>query len=57
MEMGIERATTSTDDVWYKPYDHGDDVAEQHMRDYLTWEIALVEQIDRDSTVSFRRYD
>jgi len=23
------------------------------MRDYLTWEIALVEQLDRDPTVSF----
>ncbi len=40
-------------DVWYKPYDHDGDVVEQHMQDYLTWEIALVEQLARDETVSF----
>ena len=59
MTEGFDRATTDADDVWYKPYDHDDSeaVIEQHMRDYLTWEIALVEQIDRDPTVSFRRYD
>ncbi len=55
MEPGFTRPTTEPDDVWYKPYDHddGDEVAEQHMQDYLTWEIALVEQLDRDPTVSF----
>ena len=36
-----------------KPYDHEGDVVEQHMRDYLTWEVALVEQLERDPTVSF----
>jgi rhodanese-related sulfurtransferase len=55
MEPGFTRATTEADDVWYKPYDHDDgaEVAEQHMQDYLTWEIALVEQLARDSTVNF----
>jgi rhodanese-related sulfurtransferase len=53
MEPGFTRPTTAADDVWYKPYDHDDQVAAQHMRDYLTWEIALVEQLDRDPTVSF----
>ena len=53
MEPGFTRPTTEADDVWYKPYDHDDDVAAQHMQDYLTWEIALVEQLDRDPTVSF----
>ena len=55
MEPGFTRPTTEANDVWYKPYDHDDGaaVAEQHMRDYLTWEIALVEQIERDPTVSF----
>ncbi len=53
METGFDRATTDANDVWYKPYDHEGDVVEQHMRDYLTWEIALVEQLDRDPTVSF----
>ncbi|MBT5579562.1 MAG: thiosulfate sulfurtransferase [Acidimicrobiaceae bacterium] len=53
MELGFGRATTDPNDVWYKPYDHPGDVAEQHMRDYLTWEIALVDQIDRDPTIWF----
>lgn len=53
MEPGFDRATTEANDVWYKPYDHEGEVVEQHMRDYLTWEIALVEQLERDPTVSF----
>ena len=56
METGFDRATTDANDVWYKPYDHEGDVVEQHMRDYLTWEIALVEQLDRDPTVNFATY-
>lgn len=57
MEPGFTRPTTEPDDVWYKPYDHDDGKAEQHMQDYLTWEIALVDQIKRDKTVSFARFD
>jgi rhodanese-related sulfurtransferase len=57
MEAGFTRPTTEANDVWYKPYDHDDAVAEQHMRDYLTWEIALVDQLARDPTVSFPTFD
>ncbi len=57
MKPGFTRPTTDADDVWYKPYDHRGDVAQQHMRDYLTWEIALVEQLERDPTVSFPAFD
>lgn len=58
MEPGFTRPTTTADDVWYKPYDHdGEKVAEQHMQDYLTWEIALVEQLDRDPTVNFNVFE
>ncbi|MGI9615890.1 MAG: rhodanese-like domain-containing protein [Acidimicrobiales bacterium] len=53
MEPGFDRATTEPDDVWYKPYDHDEAVVRQHMEDYLTWEVALVEQVERDPTVSF----
>jgi len=53
MTTGFDRATTEANDVWYKPYDHPPAEVEQHMRDYLTWEIALVEQLDRDPTVNF----
>ena len=54
-ESGVERATTTRDDVWYKPYDHGADYL-KHARDYLEWEVALVEQIKRDPTIRFRAY-
>ena len=54
-ESGIERATTTRDDVWYKPYDHAADY-KKHARDYLEWEVALVEQIKRDPTIRFRTY-
>jgi rhodanese-related sulfurtransferase len=56
VESGVERATTTLDDVWYKPYDHATDY-EKHARAYLTWEVGLVEQIKRDPTVRFRAYD
>jgi rhodanese-related sulfurtransferase len=56
VETGIENATTTPDDVWYKPYDHAQD-HEKHARAYLSWEVALVEQIKRDPTIRFRAYD
>jgi rhodanese-related sulfurtransferase len=54
-ESGVERATTTRDDVWYKPYDHSADYL-KHARDYLDWEVALVEQVKRDPTIRFRAY-
>ena len=54
-EAGTERATTALDDVWYKPYDHAAGF-EKHAREYLEWEVALVEQIKRDPTIRFRAY-
>jgi len=57
-ESGIERATTSIDDVWYKPYDHRSAAEyEKRAREYLDWEVALVDQIRRDPTIRFRTYD
>jgi rhodanese-related sulfurtransferase len=54
-EAGIERATTTLDDVYYKPYDHAKDY-EKHARAYLDWEVALVDQIKRDPTIRFKAY-
>jgi rhodanese-related sulfurtransferase len=54
-ETGSERATTTRDDVWYKPYDH-EAGFEKHARDYLAWEVALLEQIKRDPTIRFQRF-
>ncbi len=56
MVPGFEHPTTEATDVWYKPYDHDDGHPEKHMQDYLTWEIALVDQLERDPTVSFEVY-
>jgi hypothetical protein len=56
-ESGVERATTERDDVWYKPYDHRSDYNyRQHARDYLAWEVALIDQVKRDPTIRFRTY-
>ena len=54
-ETGIARATTAIDDVAYKAYDHAADY-EKHAREYLAWEVALVDQIKRDPTIRFRAY-
>ncbi len=51
----LARATVEPDDVWYKPYDTDEEVRAR-MVQYLDWEVALVEQIARDDTVSFRHY-
>lgn len=55
MESGLERATTAPDDVAYKPYDHPAGYRER-AREYLEWEVALVEQIKRDPAIRFRAY-
>ena len=54
-ESGLVRTVGPTDDVWYKPYEHRG-AQEQFMREYLTWEVALVEQIERDGTTRFRQF-
>jgi rhodanese-related sulfurtransferase len=52
LETGMTWPLSATDDVWYKPYEN-EGAVEQEMRDYLTWEIALVEQIERDGDAGF----
>ena len=53
---GTANATTTPDGIWYKPCDHAQE-QEKHARAYLSWEVALVEQIKRDPTIRFRAYD
>ena len=52
-ESGLTHIEGDTDDVWYKPYEHRE-AQEKFMQDYLTWEVALVEQLERDGTTRFR---
>ena len=52
IEVGETAMWESAEDVYYKPYDRKSQV-EQAMQDYLDWEVALMEKIDRDSDVRF----
>jgi rhodanese-related sulfurtransferase len=56
LETGLTHLLGPNDDVQYKPYDREGGV-EAAMQDYLRWEVALVEQIARDGTLTFGRYD
>ncbi|MFT5531335.1 MAG: rhodanese-related sulfurtransferase [Candidatus Poriferisodalaceae bacterium] len=53
VETGLD-TDEPVDDVWALPYDPGDDkVAKDAMQGYLTWEVDLVDQYDRDPLVDF----
>jgi rhodanese-related sulfurtransferase len=43
---------TPTDDMWYPPWARADQV-EQAMREYLTWEVDLLEQLAREPYLKF----
>ncbi len=55
MEKGFTNMADETNDVWYRPYDM-DDAQEGAMKQYLSWEINLVNQLDRDGTTRFRAF-
>lgn len=55
MEEGMTRPLCEVDDVWYKPYEQRD-ASETAMRDYLTWEVALIEKVERDGDARFMIY-
>lgn len=46
------RFLTATEDVWYRPYDRNSGV-EQAMQQYLTWEVNLLAQLEREPYVKF----
>jgi rhodanese-related sulfurtransferase len=50
---GDEQWADPPEDVWYKPYENRG-APEEKMREYLTWEVALVPQIERDGDANFR---
>jgi len=56
VESGLQDPLDPTDDVWYRPYDM-DDKDEGAMKQYLSWEIDLVQQIERDGTTDFRAFE
>jgi rhodanese-related sulfurtransferase len=52
---GFEALTCKNDDVMYKAYDHTENI-EFHMQEYLSWEIGLVDLIEKDATARFRHF-
>jgi rhodanese-related sulfurtransferase/predicted metal-dependent enzyme (double-stranded beta helix superfamily) len=53
LASGEEHMADAPIDAWYKPYDKSAGV-EAAMNAYLSWEVALVEQIARDGDAGFR---
>jgi len=53
LSKGFEALADRTDDVWYRPYDR-DTGIEEAMQQYLTWEVDLVPQVERDGGARFR---
>ncbi len=53
LEKGFTRMADDANDVWYRPYDFKDGV-EGAMKQYLSWEIDLLNQIKRDGTANFQ---
>ena len=55
LETGDERMTGAADDLSYRALDRKDNV-EQAMKEYLSWEIELVNAVASDPDFGFRRY-
>ena len=55
LEAGFTNMADKTNDVWYRPYDMND-AQEGAMKQYLSWEINLVNQLKRDGTTRFRKF-
>ena len=55
LAIGLENMVDERDDNWLKPYDHAAGV-EDRMRAYLTWEVDLLKDIERDGDHRFRLF-
>jgi rhodanese-related sulfurtransferase len=55
LATGFKDALDKPVDVWYRPYDL-DEGTEAAMKTYLTWEVDLTKQIERDGTTRFRDF-
>lgn len=54
MEAGTERWLVPPRDVWLKPFDQLQGKVEDRLNTYLSWEIGLLEQLERDGSLSFK---
>jgi rhodanese-related sulfurtransferase len=55
LASGAEHLADTPDDVWLRPYDREQGV-EAAMKAYLSWEVDLVAQIERDGDARFRHF-
>ena len=57
LDVGLESAVAPlpAEDLYFRPYDR-DHGIEQAMKAYLDWEVALVEQLERDRTLVFPQF-
>ncbi len=53
LSEGMEARLTEVDDIWERPYDQALG-QEQRMKNYLEWEVQVMDQAIRDGTVDFR---
>jgi rhodanese-related sulfurtransferase len=53
LQAGPEHMLDTADDVWLRPYDR-EQGQEAAMKEYLSWEVDLVGQIERDGDAQFR---
>ncbi len=57
LREGAENIADTGEDAYLRPYDLDDpERAAQAMRDYLSWETALVPRIEREGTLRFKTY-
>ena len=52
LETGFANMADETVDLWYRPYDM-DDADTGAMKQYLSWEVNLIAQLERDGTTDF----
>lgn len=58
LEKGETQLLSRLDDLWSRPYDTSDpEEVRKRMQDYLTWEVGLMQQIERDGLVRFQRFE
>ncbi|MBT5414510.1 MAG: thiosulfate sulfurtransferase [Rhodospirillaceae bacterium] len=55
LEEGDGRMASEPKDAWLKPYDRADS-QDEWMRQYLSWETALVEAVERDGGARFQHF-
>ncbi len=55
LETGIKRTLSAVEDAYYRPYDRTEGV-EEAMNAYLSWEVGLLHQIERDGTLVFPEF-